>query len=725
MPAGYTFAAAPGPAFYTDTASLPADYCIANFDLKGHEVSFQRNRYNIFADDERLEFKLYGGPFAGATYEIRDYYGTVVRSGSAAVATLDLDPLPPGWYRLFLRRATPVANWGRAMGGAYFVVWRSNTPAGRFHANKVIGDSVTGNSEGGSDITLRSVLLFGPQRLQIIDSADPTMGDGGPDGPGAIAGVQADILVEQDWYLPYDPARGKQLLVNFSTYNNLTGENAGVTSVVEDTMTDVRNYEGRNEPDGQGAATWLPKQQAFHGAVKAGDATANVLGPCPTGLSGPSSSGVYRFLSQFFDLGGADYIDKLSYHDYNSIWGDLILARQVYDRLMELLDEHDIGDIEKWMTEVGAGAANFGVYQPRLQGRFVMMGLQIWEQYGIPKERVNYFYDASHGFYSVPTWYAHWEMTFYPPVALVRVWSEELWGKNFAERYGFGTIEDNWTIGSRFEAEDGSSVAAFSSCGRTDHTLTLGVSGNVSTLTVVSPFGVESTVAVANGRTTVDIDNGIPTYVRIPAGVSLRTVPRQYGPDLARGKTYTPAGSGAGASKVTDGVLRNWYFGQVGSSLYGASAPFTDDSTSFPQGHVLDFGGSTTVDTVVILCTPPYSFQGTLLDYDLQRWNGSTWVTIDTVTEDPLTLVEPTDQYLSASQVEGYFAERCVFVHEFSPVATTKLRLWVRDATRGAFPDALTSDARGEDWPHVVQIRAWQVYNRSGLPAPKYGARVA
>lgn len=710
------------PPYYTSTADLPADYCIGNFDIKGHVLSFERTRANVFLVGETQSFRLYGGPWTGATYEVRDYYGTVVQSGSAAVATLTLSPaLPPGWYRLYLHRATGVSPWGTAMGGACFAVWRSTSG---FHAMKQLTDPLQAYSADGADpYYAGGNMLFGLRRLTIYDAANPTLNRSATTSPEwNLSGVQADILVEKDWYLPFDTTRDKQIVVAFPYYNNLTGENAGVTAVVNATEADVRYYEAHNEPNAQGAATWLPKQQAFYNAVKAADATAKVIGPCPVEIAGPSSSGSFAFLDDFFALGGADYIDELSFHDYNSHWGDLILGRQVYDRLDTLLAKHGIRDIPKWMTEWGAGYTNNGVYQPHLGARMVMLALQLWEQYGIPKERISYFYDDNHGFYSVPTWWKQWEITFHPLAALARVWSEELMGKHFARRYGFGNVADNWTIGSRFDAADGSSVAVFSSCGRTDQQLTLNVTGAASVV-VVTPFGVESTVAVVSNQITVTLRNGIPTYVRLPVGAKLYPVAEQYGPNLALNKTFIPAGSGAGASKVTDGVLRSWYLTQTGDALYGNDACFTDDNTTFPQYHRLDFGTPTTVDTSVVMCPPPYSFNGSLVDFDLEFFNGDAWQHLATITEDPMTLVEPTDQNLTACQVESFWSERCVFVQTFSPITTTGLRLLVRDASRGGYPDQLTYDVRGEVNTHAVQIRAWQAYNRSAsVPVAKYVA---
>ena len=727
------------------SATLPLDYQLLNFDIMGSSGhGFDRERFNIFFDDEPdLAFRIYDqSKVTTSTYEVRDYFGNIVTAGNvsdvlqtrttaapmsvvpepAAKQFLILDSLPPGWYRLFIRRAAPLVGtrggydlsaWGLAQGGCMFVVWRRS--AGKFHAMKT-AVAEWSFSYAGDDMPLRSLMLGGVERLSIDNAANP-LGT----GYKMLGTVQQDIDLAQEWYLPFDADRPKSLFINFPNYNNLVGENEGVAEVVTATSADVQNYEARNEPDGQGAAAWLPKQAAFYAAVKGAEPTANVMGPCPTGIMGGTASGVYRFLADFLAGGGANYIDKLSFHDYTQC-ADLPLYRFCFDRLESLLAQHDLSDIEKWMTEWGAQTVYGGIFFPILQARFQMLAFQVWEQYGLPKERVNLFYDMSHGFFDVPTWGWIWEQTFYPIVSLMRVWSEELYGKNFAQRYGFGVVDETWTIGSRFEAEDGSGVAAFSSAGRTDQTLTLNVTGAPSTLTVVTPFGVESSEPVVDGVLSLPIQNCIPTYVRLPVGVALHPVAGGYGADLARGKAVETSGSLGMTSKLTDGQMRSIF--EHAEYINSPEAPLWDDA-DLPCTYTLNLGSVTTVDTIVVVAMPPYGVQGGIpRDFDIDYWNGFSWVTLETIDEPANNVFDASDQLMAASQVETYYSQRHVFVAEFGPVATTKVRLLVRDYVVSVMPhDTIVF---GDAEPDLkVQLRAIQVYNRSGLPSPKYGARVA
>ncbi len=100
-------------------------------------------------------------------------------------------------------------------------------------------------------------------------------------------------------------------------------------------------------------------------------------------------------------------------------------------------------------------------------------------------------------------------------------------------------------------------------------------------------------------------------------------------------------------------------------------------------------------------------------------------MTVETVLEPTLSVSAPGNGQLGACQVDSYFSDRCVFVHTFTPVAATKWRIYVRDCTRGGSPDATTQAAGGQPGVHKVCLRAIEGYNRSGLPAVKYGGRLA
>src|SRR5207248_11086316 len=119
---------------------------------------------------------------------------------------------------------------------------------------------------------------------------------------------------------------------------------------------------------------------------------------------------------------------------------------------------------EKWQTEQGYFAAAYGAYQPGQQGRWTMLEMMVFEQYGLPKEHNHLWYDRSHGFWDFPTWWENDDGSLNPAAALMRVWSEELYGTGFARAYDFGAVGNKLYVGNLFAGAD-RRVAAFPSAG--------------------------------------------------------------------------------------------------------------------------------------------------------------------------------------------------------------------------------------------------------------------
>ena len=139
------------------------------------------------------------------------------------------------------------------------------------------------------------------------------------------------------------------------------------------------------------------------------------------------------------------------------------MGRTKLNWLNNLLSQNGKSNIERWQTEQGFSAPTWGVYWPRHEGRWTMMELMIFEQYNLPKEH-NYIWYTKVGFWAYPMWLENNDGSLNPAAALVRVWSEELYGKTFAQAYDFGPVGNNLYIGSLFNGPGGS-LAAFMSCG--------------------------------------------------------------------------------------------------------------------------------------------------------------------------------------------------------------------------------------------------------------------
>lgn len=364
-----------------------------------------------------------------------------------------------------------------------------------------------------------------------------------------------------------------------------------------------------------------------------------------------------------------------------------------------------------------------------------MLEMHLGEQYGIPKERAGAFYDLSHGFWDYPSFWLMQQsgdvVNPLPLVPVVRVWSEELAGKAFAERLDFGSEDDHW-IGSRFDALDGSAVVAVQGAGR-EGTVRFEVTG-AAVVTVVSPFGVEQSVPVTGGVLDVQVES-LPTYLRLPAGVNAVPAEIDYGREVARGQwaTATASHTPAQAWRVTNGHLDNWYFPQNASeNAYGSGEVAAGEAWVR-----VDLPRPTRVDTVEVVCTPPWQQYGALLDFDVQVMQDGGWVTVGTHTE-PTPVSFPWSSYKNSGAcfAESYWSRNRIWVTRLdAPVTTTAVRVLARDFSHGGAPQAgmrdgfgrLATDGSpvttGQSGPRQLTIQEIGVYLRresddTGKPVP-------
>jgi hypothetical protein len=676
-------------------------------------------RNPVFYDGEMIAFRLVGPP--ADRYEVRDYWGEVVDKGRAT-ESIRVKRQPPGWYKLYVF-GTPVADpakdsqrdsitkeqaaarqsaweyrqyYGDCVAGTGFVVFRNNInfpklpPPGRFPDPNI------------NDEVMRGISGMGPQR----HSADASKPD------QTIKDLEREIAADRELYLPFDRTRKRVLLIAFS--NGTKDHLDGVKQIVDHFKNDVTYYEPRNEPNfGASGGDFVKNEMAdFYRTVKSVKPDLKVLGP-GTVTIGPNGSGL-GFIEDFLKADGAQYIDGFSFHIYNGVNGDLWLARKSLDTLVDLLKKYNADKKELWQTEQGFNACLYGAYQPRLQGRWAMLEMMVFEQYGLPKEHNHLWYDVSHGFWDVPTWWENDDRGFNPALPLMRVWSEELFGTNFSKAYDFGPVGNKIYIGSLFTGAK-KNVAAFMSDGSTDGKVQLIVKGGTGKLHVESAFGIESDLPVANGSLTLPVPE-LPVYVKLAEGQTIEVLPQDFGPNLARAPGVKLTASGTGVhpvdakvpndiAKIVNGVLENWYYTQQ-----PPAQPWMDDTKTFPAWVQLDFGQPTEISRVIIYAPAPWQWQGTLVDYELQYDDQGKWVAIDHVTEPLKTFNVLTPS--TRTKVDSFFSDRHVFQHTFKPVTTAKIRLLVHNTTFGGGATEDVAKAGGQTGPHQIMLREIEVYGK-------------
>jgi hypothetical protein len=695
----------------------------------GHGIAATGQFRNILYNSEAPTFALtgVGGSYAATTWFIRDYYGTTVASGSLSGNTLTLPgPLPLGWYKLHMVRPSSIGNpWLTAGGESMFVVTRTSpgwTTRPPVSTNRVPDG---GDPRGAAqDYPLRGFIGLGPHRHSVyLDdtwyaSSKYAMEIGAPSAAG--------------WWIT-DTARPLRQMACFPEGTggaSPTGtQTSRITATVQAGVTaGVTWFEGRNEPNTTSSYTdYYAELQAFAATVHAASASAKVMGPCPVYIhGGVGSHDGAAWVDGLLSLGCGDYLDVISFHNYNP--GDLPSARKSMDNFVAVLAKWGQQDKPRYNTEFSSRfAAVYGSWEHRLQTQKLMLDLHLHEQYGVPKEQTSLFYDIAHGFWDFPSWLISQDLDeLYPNpgVATVRVWAEELFGKAWAARLDFGTVDNDHFIGSRFTSpSDGTSVVVIQSDGRAG-TVSLSVSGATS-LTWSDPWGNAASKAVVGGLAVFDVDT-LPVYVRLPAGVTAVPEIANYGVEVVRAQVFSVASANTNPATASRGI--NGVIGTV------ATIEETDliyqgvEGTAPPSWFEVDLPATTRVDTVVVHCPHPWQHDSTLLDFTVQTWNGSSWDTRATVSEPTRTYQWTSAQACGACYTDSYHSRRNVWVVRFAAVATTKIRVYATAYTYGGGATVDTTNGAGipgsgcgQTSPQHISVVQVQAFLSEGVDGPVRG----
>jgi hypothetical protein len=447
--------------------------------------------------------------------------------------------------------------------------------------------------------------------------------------------------------------------------------------------------------------------------------------------------------NQLRDLAAMDPvpIDGISFHSYNCNNGDLLLGRICYQQLANNISAVGLSGLPLFNTEQGFFAMNYGVFEPRLQGRWTMQMLLLQEQFGIPKEHHIIFYDSvvsgQTGTAGFPSNYST-RNTWFPAVAMMRAFSAEVWGMPGPPTVlNFGNPGNNMMLGSVYTSPiAGNSLIALQSAGSTDLTVRFTVTG-ATTFTLVDCFGNTSRLAASGGVLSVPTAME-PVYLRVPAGATATLIRDwNFSTDLATLGTASASGSvanvRANAKIMVQGPIPSTYYYNTALTVRGEQgAPYIDDTDSFPAWASVTWKTAQTFDAVLVIATPPWQGQGTLLDFEIQYLlsDGVTWQTVKTVNEPAKfgSVSDPTATEFGfvtyegdvGCTVESYFSDRWVFYVPLGQVVTTKgIRVYVLNATFGKDPCIQAQEARGNNaskaFGNNFMLRQISVYN---VPVP-------
>lgn len=453
----------------------------------------------------------------------------------------------------------------------------------------------------------------------------------------------------------------------------------------------VTYYEGPINEPGMNDGGLTQKLKLFKAGIRAGNADARIIGPSPVNIVDGWQS--------FFQNGGHNQVDVLAFHDYNTFLGsDLMLARHQIESMLALKQQY-APTLPMWQTEAysvaavtGGGLGSIGLFSPRASGNAMLKAI-VWEQYGLARERNAYWYDFSHGFWSVPVFQWCGDLTPLPITVLQRVMAEELFGKPFSYRLNMGSVAgEAIATGSVYKPHESTisdSVAVFCAASHIpDATVTLNIVGSTADLTVVDGFGNESTVSQSGGQVTIPLDD-VPTYLRLPSGVtcsvdSLLDWGTSPNPSISRAATTHTLG-GTSTTAICDDRFMERYNGLSSTGL--ASSPIT-----VPDDAILLFGETVVVDRVIAFNGPLEQAVSALLTFtvDTTTDSGANWTTQQTidVSSGSVSTKYGTIGNNTGCGYETYWPQQRVFPVSFaSPVSCNGIRIHVTATSYGGSPD--------------------------------------
>jgi len=501
-----------------------------------------------------------------------------------------------------------------------------------------------------------------------------------------------------------DQARkyGVTLIMQFEGYgqaDNLQHVRDAVTKLKDK----VKYWEVVNEPNfGGGPDKYFRTIQKVYPLIKSIDPQAVVMGPDTCGINLGWNEG-------FLKMGGGKYIDALSVHDYE---GDDAIDHfhweYVFGELRKMMNKYGCADKPIWQTERTISAVVAKTFRGGSQAVRTTLQRDILETFGIPGDHNNHYYVQTTGYEAVPS-YVFSDSGPHPAALTVRTRAAMTVGRKFVHKLDFGPSGNKIFLGLLYQGADGSTVT-LRNYGALDQKMTLDVSGG-DAIEVVDTFGNSEKAPVAGGKAAVTVSQW-PIYLRLAPGQKVTVPKMDFGRNIARQAKFTwSAASKSDPKLLADGVFQIAH----GASPWGSPWAGTYAGKKFNEKTEtleMAFDGPRTVGQMLVFSIPADNPHCALLDYDLQYWNGSAWVTI----EEARTPCPPSDPVATHESIAStWYLDNQMFVHQFKPVTTAKLRMLVRRISRGCFIDTITEDT--VNWrpaTNALELREIEIYEVPG-----------
>jgi hypothetical protein len=163
--------------------------------------------------------------------------------------------------------------------------------------------------------------------------------------------------------------------------------------------------------------------------------------------------------------------------------------------------------------------------------------------------------------------------------------------------------------------------------------------------------------------------------------------------------TYS-ATSNKATSLLNNGIVEvvhegNPNGGTTGSNIWTGTLPRLADGTVVPQTLEISFSRPYLIGKLLLRSVRADNGFCSLRDYDLQFLSGGQWLPLENV-RSAIPASEAVEN--AQSLVNTWYQDNNVFVHQFEPVFTDKIRLVARRTTFGLAPDELARDAMQKTW---------------------------
>jgi hypothetical protein len=549
-----------------------------------------------------------------------------------------------------------------------FLIFYLATPA--LDGSQVFVETLAGSSSG------TKVNIYFPNATTLVETYDNLANEGA--ALTAINGVSDYVFV----VTAGGPA--PEFLTKTAIGNSMK---QGVINVVSTLYPlGVTHFEGpANEP----SMDWRRVNHLmmlFQDYVHQGNANAKAIGPGFVDLQTTDADPAVGW-EPCLANGLADYCDEIAFHAYGDTGpGEINVSRVKFGLFLDALESHNV-DKPLWQTEsTSCNTPVGGIHMP-VRAKIPILQTLLLEQFGVPKEQNNYWYDLSHGFWGIPNWFENWDGSLEPEAVLYRVLAEETWGKPYASALDFGEPGNQIFVGNVYTGSAGSTLAIMAQTRMPEARITLRIVGTSGPLTVVDAFGNSSSVVVRAGKLTVPVLE-VPTYVQLPLGASALVDSCNDWPHGGLGTELSLSASSALLNGVSTPLLKD---GQLMSD-WGLGTGSTNGTA--PMNADLIWGAPVEANRVVIWCD---GGGNTLTNFDIQTTaNGIDWTTVASVVkDDAVSFLHGCSSENTGTKWNTFWGQQWIFDVPFETTSITGLRVKINGSAYGALPDAQSANDLG------------------------------